>query len=64
MVESSEVRGKQQTIKGAKMSKLERVFSAGNQWHDRIFYDAGEGKYYDRYSDIYLELDELHKFGL
>ena len=46
------------------MSGLERVFSAGNQWFDRIFYDVREGAYYDRYSDIYLALDELAKFGL
>lgn len=46
------------------MNGLERVFSEGNQWHDRIFYDAAEGKYYDRYSDLYLELDQLAAFGL
>ena len=43
---------------------LERVFSPGNQFFDRVFYDPKEGKYYDRYSDIYLEPDELKKFGL
>ena len=43
---------------------LERVFSKGHQYHDRIFYDRKEGKYYDQATDLYLEDDELAKFGL
>jgi hypothetical protein len=46
------------------MNNLEVVFPVGNQWHDRIFYDSLEGKYYDRYSDIYLEYDDLAAYGL
>lgn len=46
------------------MTGLEQVFSAGNQWHDRIFYDVSAGQYYDRYSDVYLDLSELAAFGI
>lgn len=46
------------------MDGLERVFSVGSQWHDRIFYDVREGKYYDRATDIYLELSDLSAYGL
>ena len=46
------------------MNGLETVFSVGHQYHDRIYYDAAEGKYYDRYSDIYLELNQLAAYGL
>ncbi len=42
---------------------LEAVFPPGNQWHDRIFYDTVEGKYYDKYSDVYLSLEEMKAFG-
>lgn len=45
-------------------NSLERVFPETNQWHDRIFYDPTEGKYYDKYSDVYLSLEEAHAFGL
>lgn len=40
---------------------LEHVFSSG---HDRIFWDAAEGKYYDQATDLYLELSELAAFGI
>jgi hypothetical protein len=43
---------------------LETVFPPTSQWYDRILYDYMEGKYYDRYSDIYLEYDELEAYGL
>lgn len=43
---------------------LETVFSPGHQFHDRIYYDAKEGAYYDRYSDIYLTLEQVRAFGL
>lgn len=43
---------------------LEQVFPIGNQWHNRIFYDRAEGKYYDRATDIYLELSDLRAYGL
>jgi hypothetical protein len=46
------------------MSGLERVFPAGHQYHDRIFYDAAEGQYYDRGSDFYLTLQEVAAFGI
>lgn len=43
---------------------LENVFMPPNQWHDRIYYDPKEGKYYDAYADLYLELDQLQAYGL
>jgi hypothetical protein len=43
---------------------LEAVFSEHHQYHTRIFYDAKEGKYYDRHSDIYLTLEQAYTFGL
>ena len=46
------------------MDDLEVVFSPGNQWHDRIFWDRKAGQYYDKYTDIYLSLDELPAYGL
>jgi hypothetical protein len=46
------------------MNGLERVFPAGHQYHDRIFYDTREGKYYDRYTDFFLTLEEAQSFGL
>lgn len=46
------------------MNDLEQVFSPGHQWHNRIFYDRKEGKYYDRATDIYLEQDQLKAYGL
>ena len=46
------------------MNQLEQVFSNGHQFADRIFYDAGEGKYYDKYSDVYLEQEQLGAFGI
>jgi len=48
----------------AKQQGLEVVFSPGNQWHERIFYDPKEGKYYDANSDVYLSLQEAAAFGL
>jgi hypothetical protein len=52
------------TARVKSMNGLEVVFSKGNQWHDRIYYDAMEGAYYDRYTDMYLGLDELAAYGL
>ena len=46
------------------MDDLEQVFSAGNQWHNRIFYDRKAGRYYDRATDVYLDLSELKAYGL
>jgi hypothetical protein len=46
------------------MDGLERVFPAGHQYHDRIFYDAKEGSYYDRHTDFYITLSEAKLFGL
>lgn len=43
---------------------LEVIFSVNHQLHDRIFYDKKEGKYYDRYSDIYLEYEDAKAYGL
>jgi hypothetical protein len=43
---------------------LERVFSEGHQFYDRIFYDVKEGSYYDRSTDFYLTLEEAHAFGI
>lgn len=60
-------------MKGLNMNKkskkeytddLEPVFSKGHQFADRIFYDRKEGKYYDKYTDIYLGLDEVKMLGL
>jgi len=46
------------------MQGLETVFSVGHQYHDRIYWDNREGKYYDRYSDVYLEYHQLKAYGL
>lgn len=43
---------------------LERIFSEGHQYHDRIFYDRLAGQYYDQYTDLYLSLEELKGFGI
>lgn len=43
---------------------LERVFSEAHEYGNRIFYDRVEGRYYDRHTDLYLELDDLAAFGL
>jgi len=43
---------------------LEKVFAAGHQYHDRIFWDKTEGKYYDRHTDYYLADDQLAAYGL
>ncbi len=37
---------------------LETVFPSTSQWFDRIVYDIQAGRYYDRYTDIYLSDDE------
>lgn len=42
---------------------LERIFPKGHEHRNRIFYDAKEGKYYDLSQDVYLEHDEMAKFG-
>lgn len=47
------------------MLGLERVFSEGHQFHDRLFYDYQEGSYYDRACDLYVTLEEAKTmFGL
>ena len=46
------------------MDGLERVFSAGHQYYDRIFYDVKEGEYYDRCSDLYITLEQVKTFGM
>ena len=46
------------------MENLERIFSPMSQWYDRIFYDTKEGKYYDKYIDMYLSYEELSAYGL
>lgn len=45
-------------------SELETVFSEGHELHNRIYYDNREGSYYDRYSDIFITLDEARAFGI
>lgn len=47
------------------MNGLERVFPVGHRYHDRLFYDALEGSYYDHADDLYVTLDQAVKvFGL
>jgi hypothetical protein len=47
------------------MLGLERVFSEGHRYHDRLFYDYQEGSYYDRACDLYVTLEEARTlFGL
>jgi len=46
------------------MQGLERVFSVGHQYYDRIFYDSAEGQYYDKAADMYLTLEEAKSFGI
>lgn len=46
------------------MNGLERVFPVGHRYHDRLFYDAREGSYYDLHRDWYIGLDEAAVFGL
>ena len=46
------------------MNGLERVFSKGHQYYDRVFYDVRDGQYYDRVTDLYLTLEEAHAFGV
>lgn len=46
------------------MTKLEHVFCEGHRYHNRIYYDYSEGKYYDQHTDLYLTLDEVAAFGL
>jgi hypothetical protein len=47
-----------------KMDGLERVFPAGHQYHDRLFYDVKEGSYYDLHGDLYISLERAKTFGL
>ena len=49
---------------GKAYNGLERVFSVGHQYHDRIFYDPKEGSYYDQATDLYLSLDEARAYGV
>ena len=44
------------------MNGLERVFSKGHQYFDRVFCDSREGQYYDRATDLYLTQEEAHTF--
>lgn len=44
------------------MNDLEVIFPETSQWHDRIYYDRKEGKYYDRYSDIYITVEEFQTY--
>ena len=46
------------------MSGLEQVFANGHEYATRIFYDAVEGQYYDRATDLYLTLQEAASFGV
>lgn len=46
------------------MDGLERIFSVGHEYHDRIFYDAVEGSYYDRHTDLFISLETAKLFGL
>ena len=43
---------------------LERVFPPGHQHYERVFYDAREGKYYDRGRDMYMSYEEARSFGV
>lgn len=43
---------------------LESVFSVGHPMHSRIFWDKLVGQYYDMGVDLYLEVDDLPRFGL
>lgn len=43
---------------------LEPVFSAMHQYHERIFYDPKEGKYYDSARDMFMTLEEARAFGI
>lgn len=46
------------------MDGLEHVFSEENQFYDRIFWEESTKQYYDRYTDIYLSLEDVKAFGL
>ena len=46
------------------MNGLERVFPDGHRYADRLFYDAREGSYYDKHTDLFLTLAEAAGFGL
>jgi hypothetical protein len=41
----------------------ERVFPKGHENYDRIVYDRTAGEYYDRHTDLFLSLEELHAWG-
>jgi hypothetical protein len=43
---------------------LEEVFSPGHRYHNRIVYDAKEGSYYDKHTDLYLTLEEAKGYGV
>lgn len=43
---------------------LRRVFPEGHPFYDRIFYDGVENEYYDRSTDLYLDVDDLQSFGI
>lgn len=45
-------------------SGLEWVFSEGHRYRERIFYDPREGAYYDRWTDMFLTVEEARGFGL
>jgi hypothetical protein len=43
---------------------LEQVFPTGSQWAQRIYYDRFEGKYYDKATDLYIDVDEAQAYGV
>lgn len=45
-------------------SPLEVVFPHTHELFNRIAYDPQEGQYYDRYTDLYLSLEEVKAFGI
>lgn len=46
------------------MDGLETVFPKGHELHSVIYYDAREGSFYHRPSDIYLTYDEAKAYGV
>ena len=48
----------------AKNNNLEIVFPEGHRNFGRLFYDRNEGQYYDRYSDLFVEIDDLKHYGM
>ena len=46
------------------MNDLERVFPEDHPYYDRIFYDPKAGEYYDRNTDLYIDVDDLQAVGI